>query len=151
MLQELIDGIRQQVARHQNREFLDGVMAACALVAGADGTVTFSERSRMDQVVGNLERLRVFDVHEATAAFNAHIEAMEESPVPGVAAAMQAVTTLADDPEAADLLVRICVAMSQADGRLDPAERRQIEAICTALDVPVPRAELDAFGLQGGA
>jgi tellurite resistance protein TerB len=150
MLQDLIDGIRQQIARYENREFLDGAMAACALVATADGTVSFSERSRMDQVVANLERLQVFDVHEATDAFNGHVEAIEDAPVPGVAQAMQAVTALADEPEAARLLVRICVAMSQADGRLDPSERQCIERICAELGVPVPRAELESFGPAAG-
>ena len=44
-------------------------MAACALVATADGHVTFSETVRVDQIVQILEQLKAFNPVEATDLF----------------------------------------------------------------------------------
>jgi tellurite resistance protein len=37
--------------RQSNRPFLKEVMAACTMVANAEGTISFAERVRLDQIV----------------------------------------------------------------------------------------------------
>jgi hypothetical protein len=60
----ILDGLNERIARHRNRDFLNAAMAAGALAAQADGTVTLSERYRIDGILARLERLRIYDPHK---------------------------------------------------------------------------------------
>ncbi len=61
----ILDGLNERIAQHRNRDFLKAAMAASALAAKADGTVTLSERYRIDDILARLERLRIYDPHKA--------------------------------------------------------------------------------------
>ena len=133
MLGSLKASIRKEVERHRNRPFLEATMAASALVAIADGKVTFSERHRIDQILENLEELRIFDVHEAIDLLNRHLERLGTSPRSGKTDALAAVTKIKDDPDAGRLLIKICVSISNADGDFSAAEHDQVDEICAQL------------------
>ena len=130
LLKGLRDGIRAELARHRNRPFLEAAMAASALVAAADGEISFSERQRMDQVLETLDDLRVFDVHQAVDLFNGFVDAMRDDMDEGVAKALKAVGRIAGNAEAMRLLVRICIAVARADGEFSDPERDRIHQIC---------------------
>src|SRR5262245_24432352 len=91
-------------------------MAACALVAVADGEVSFGERIRVDQILGALEALQVFDPHEAVNLFNDFAEQILASPQKGRERAIAALKAVADDPTKAALLVRIFLAICEVSG-----------------------------------
>lgn len=76
--------------RQSNRPFLEGVMAACAMVASADGTVSFAERVRIDQILQSLRRLQVFDPHEGINIFNDFTDQISEHPETGHETAFKA-------------------------------------------------------------
>ena len=133
LLANLMQGLQHQAERHRNRPFMEATMAACALVATADGTVSFSERHRVDQILERLDQLRVFDPHEAINLFDDFVEELKESPDAGRAAALERLTKIADDKDSSRLMIRICCAVSEADGDFSAAERQQIDAICRAL------------------
>lgn len=135
LLERLKGGIQAQAERHRNRPFLEATMAASALVAAADGTVSFSERHRVDQILESLDQLKIFDPHEAVNLFNDTLASLSETPDRGRDAALKQIARLAEDPEASRLMVRICCAISEADGEFSPPEWQQIEAICAALGV----------------
>lgn len=144
----LMQGLQNQAERHRNRPFMEATMAACALVATADGTVSFSERHRIDQILERLDQLRVFDPHEAMNVFDDFIQELQDNPEAGRRAALQRLAKVAEDKDSSRLMVRICCAVSEADGDFSTAERRQIEAVCRALGLtledsglsPQPRA-----------
>lgn len=129
----LMQGLQNQAERHRNRPFMEATMAACALVATADGTVSFSERHRIDQILERLDQLRVFDPHEAMNVFDDFIQELQDNPEAGRRAALQRLAKVAEDKDSSRLMVRICCAVSEADGNFSAAERRQIEAVCRAL------------------
>ena len=133
LLERLKGGIQAQAERHRNRPFLEATMAASALVAAADGTVSFSERHRIDQILESLDQLKIFDPHEAVNLFNDILASLAETPDQGREAALKRIARLAEDPEASRLMVRICCAISEADGEFSPPEREQIGIICATL------------------
>ena len=135
LLERLKDGIRSQAARHRNRAFLEATMAAAALVSHADGEVSLSERIRVDQILERLDQLKIYDPHLAVDLFNEVIDALDEAPDQGRETALARIKPMAKDPDAAHLVVRICCAVSEADGEFSPAERRTVEAICSTLGV----------------
>ena len=49
-------------------------MAASASIAIADGDVTFSERHRVDAILGRLDELSIFEPHTTIDLFNDYLE-----------------------------------------------------------------------------
>jgi len=137
-IRTLLDNIGEEIARRRNRPFLEASMAACALVATADGEITFSERSRLDEMVKSLDQLESFDPHEAVELFNQFAEPIAGSPEDIAEArrrARETVGRVASDSRLARLIARMGVAMSRADGHISPPELAEIDRICKILDL----------------
>ena len=134
-LRTLLTDYQAELERHRNRPFLRATMGACALVAMADGEVTFGERIRVDQILETLEALKVFDPHEGVNLFNEFTEAMLASPKDGRENAIKALQAMAGDQDTADLLVRICLAISEAEGEKSLVTQIEIVMLCGLLGV----------------
>jgi len=134
-----LDSLKQQYQTHlerqKNRPFLDGVMAACALIATADGEVSFAERVRVDQVLQTLEKLQVFDPHEGVDLFNEYTDLILEHPATGHETAFLAVEKIGRDPEAGPLMLRICLAVSESNGERHLADQIEIVTLCSRLGI----------------
>ena len=135
----LMTDYRTQLERHKNRPFLNASMAACALVAASDGSVSLGERVRVDQIFARLNALRVFDPHEAVDAFNEFAQEILRSPREGRAQALKAVEAMAGDSERAELVIRVCLALSEAGGDRSLVDQIEIVTLCSMLGVD-PRA-----------
>lgn len=131
----MFERFRLELQRYKRRPFLEAVAAACALVATADGEVSFSERARLDAVIESLSQLRLFDPHEVVNAFDENVKNLAEVEE-GVASLLKVIAAGTTDEGAADLLLRISVAMSLADDIESPDERGLIDDIGAALKLP---------------
>lgn len=132
----LADMFTEQVERHRNRPFLEGVMAACALIATADGDVNFPEEVRVDQILQTLDRLSVFDPHEGVDLFRDFAAEIMENPHEGHERALEAVARICGgDCEDGALLLRVCVAVSEADGNVSLAEQIEIVSLCSRFGI----------------
>jgi len=131
----LTDFWRARLERQRNRPFLKAVMAASALVAIADGEVTLGQRLRMDRILETLTRLRVFDPHEGVDLFNRYVEAILTSPKSGHTRAVNAIQAGAADDETKELLIRVCIAISEAGGPMGLVEEVEIVTLCSLLGV----------------
>ncbi len=145
LLDKLSESFLARSERARNRSFLDAAMAVSALVATADGEVSFAKRHRVDEVLENVTALKAFDVHAAIDLFKAFAEEINNRPDEGRARALKAVSAIAGDGEEARLLVRIACAVARADGRYSRPGITRIQEISETLGQTVP--ELD----QGGA
>jgi tellurite resistance protein TerB len=138
----LFDRLREAVLGHttrvRNRHFQDAAMAACALIAAADGTVSFSERVRLDQLLESLEALQAFDVHESVNLFNDYVAELKDHPESGTRRALSALHRMAEDPETAALLFRVACALTRADGEFSNSEKERLQSIADELNVPMP-------------
>jgi tellurite resistance protein TerB len=133
VLGSLITKYSTRLERQKNRPFLEGVMAACALVASADGEISFGERVRVDQILQTLEKLQVFDPHEGVDLFNEFTDLILEHPATGHETAFLAMEKVAREPETGALMVRICVAVSEASGGDRIADQIEIVTLCSRL------------------
>lgn len=144
MLSELIGELRSGLERMRHKPFLEASMAAAALVAAADGTVSLSERSRLDEILEGLDLLKLYDVHDAVELFNSHIAAIEADGTLGREAALEQVALVADDETEADLVLRIALAIGSADDILAPEEIDVLNRICTKLGL-IPDQYLEKY------
>jgi tellurite resistance protein len=142
VINSLREQIKDQLARRRNLPLLKGAMAASAIVAIADGSVSFGQRVRIDQILQTLEALKVFDPHEGVDLFNGFAGAIFASPQAGRATAMKAINAAAQDAETAILLIRIALAVSSSRREMALVERIELMSLCNRL-----RVEPDACGL----
>lgn len=139
-LHTLISNFQEGLERNRNRPFLRATMAACALVATADGKVSIVERVRVDQILETIEALKIFDPHEAVDLFNEFADAILESPHEGHDKALLALADAAGDEDTKALIVRICCAISEVkhdetDNVSFAADQIEIVSLCSRLGV----------------
>ena len=119
--------------RFKSQDTMDAVVAACALVAMADGQLDASERQKMTEFVTQSEELRVFDNQKVLSQFNLFVQKIERDQIIGRADAFKALGRIKSKPEVARLVARYCIAIGYADGNFDPNEQRVVREICFEL------------------
>jgi tellurite resistance protein TerB len=134
-LSSLMNDFQDHLERRKNRPFLSASMGVCALVAASDGEISFAERVRVDQILGTLKQLQVFDPHEGIDIFNAFTDDILADPRDGRARTWEAIMAGAPDAEARDLLIRMCLAISEANAETSLTDQIEIVSICGHLGV----------------
>jgi len=119
--------------RYKSQDVLDAVVAACALVAMADGYLDASERQKMIEFVHQSEELRVFDTNKVIQKFNLFVSRIENDRITGRAEAFRALGKIRTKPEIARLVARYCIAIGYADGNFDNNEKQMVSDICHEL------------------
>ena len=129
--------------KSQNRPFLRAAMAACAMVSISEGEVHFCDRIRLDQILNTLKKLKIFDPHEGVEIFNYFTEKIKTSPKQGHNEALAAVKDVATDKTTAELIVRLCLAISLSDSKTSMVEQIEIVSLCSLLGVDANTLGLD--------
>lgn len=119
--------------RYKSQDVLEAVVAACALVAMADGYLDASERQKMIEFVNQSEELRVFDTTKVIQKFNLFVSRIENDRMMGRAEAFRALGKIRTKPEIARLVARYCIAIGYADGNFDNNEKQMVSDICHEL------------------
>jgi len=114
---------------------MDAVVAACAMVAQADGWVTPDERTRMLDRMRNSPTIAFFGTDDVLALFEALHQRFERDLDDGAAAAEVAVARLRGQPGASRLLIETACSIAEADGGFDAEERAVILRLCKLLGV----------------
>jgi len=112
---------------------MDAVVAACALVAQADGWVTVEERQAMVRRMRTSPLVTVFDLDEIQSAFTVLNQRFDHDLENGEAHAEAAIAAMDNQPKFARLLVETACSITDADGGFDPAEWQAIVRICDLL------------------
>ena len=75
-----LGGLNLRIARHKNRDFLNAVLAASALATEADGTISFSERCRIDDILASLERIKMYDNDQIVRVLDGFLTELSVNP-----------------------------------------------------------------------
>lgn len=102
---------------------LDALIAACALVAQADGRVRREERQRMIDRMRRTPAVAVFGVQEVLLGFETLSDHLARDWEDGAAVAEAAVRRLAGKAGVSRLLIETASAVARADGDFDAEER----------------------------
>ena len=119
--------------RYKSQDVLEAVVAACALVAMADGYLDTVERQKMIEFVHQSDELRVFDTNKVIQKFNFFVSRIENDRMMGRAEAFRALGKVRTKPEIARLVARYCIAIGYADGNFDNNEKQMVADICREL------------------
>jgi len=135
----IIEKLQHDTARYWDKPFLKAAMAVCALASNADGTVSLSERYRVDGILNAVERLRVHDPHKAVDIMNDYLEQLRVDPEHWETVLRNKIARYAEDYKAARTLLRIAYLVISADDAVSPAEREEFDRICASLTVEKDR------------
>jgi len=124
--------IATEITKFKSKDLLEAIVAGCAMVAYADGTVKAEEKQKMMGYLQNSEQLRVFDTKDVIQKFQKYIEQFDFDIHVGTAEAMKAIGKFKGKPEA-QLVVRVCCAIGAADGNFDADEQTVVRRMASEL------------------
>lgn len=139
--------ITRQIVRLRDQTLLEGAMATGALVALADQRLSVEESIALQDVLANAELLQVHDPEFAMTLYTRHVDRIRSDFASGKQAALEAIARCAEDIDAAELIVRVGIAIAKADKVIEAAEIEVIEEICERIGV----VGLDTLGLAGSS
>ena len=110
-------------------------MAASALAAFADGSASRVERRRIGKFIVGLQHSRIRDGQAAIALLEDYLGQLKEDATAAETHLAEKIRAVASDRDAALLIARIVLAISQADDAFVYAEKLQFQEICALLDL----------------
>ena len=110
-------------------------MAACALVAYADGKVDDAERDLVRQSLHTLDMIKHMNEHNGMDFFDAMVANLKTNADRGSRTAMASIKAMKSRPNVALVIVGICHTVAGADGVIDAKEQAVIERIAGVLGV----------------
>jgi tellurite resistance protein TerB len=114
------------------------------VVSSKSGTTT--ETLALQAVLSNAEQLKLSDPDQALMLYTRHVDRIRRDFDAGKQEAMQAIGACRGDVEAAELILRVGVAIAKADRQFTASERSMIEEISRAVGIE----GLDMTDLVGG-
>ncbi len=127
------DMLHSRVEKYRDKTFLKAAMAASALTAYADGSVSVSERFKVEEILERLDRLHIYDTQKAVEKFEDYVRELEDETEQAEEVLLAKLERISEDREAADLIAQIAIEVSNADRYVNRAERMQLDLICKAL------------------
>ncbi len=122
-----------EMTKFKNRDFMEAVVAGCAIVAAADGTVSSEEKQKMVGYMQSSDELKVFRMEDVIASFTETTAKFEFDATIGKGEALRKIAKIKGKDGADRLLVRVCCAIGAADGDFDADEKAAVVSICKEL------------------
>jgi tellurite resistance protein TerB len=126
-------GLTDQVKKFKNKDFMDAIVAGCAMVAGADGKIDAAEKQKMAGYISRSDELKVFEMSDVIARFNHHAANIEFDAMIGKQEALKIISKFSSKNDMGRVIVGVCCAIGAADGDFDEQEKGAVRDICKAL------------------
>lgn len=134
-LKNFTEQAKGKLAQFNNNGFKNAVMAVCALVAAADGSVEPEERSKVAALIAKNELLSVFNPGELRDIFLAMCDkAGDEFERIDL---LNHVRKLGSNAEQADTALKIALIIANSDGDFAESEKKVVREICGVLKLPM--------------
>ncbi len=132
-LKDRIADLKAGAARYaRDRDFGEGVMAVCAMLAHADGDLEESEKKKVGQFIRSSDYLKDFDHTELLGYFDKFSREYEFDHDLGDDRCLKEIGQVNGD-EKRTLIARIGAAIAKADGEFEDAEKDAMRKVCRVL------------------
>jgi tellurite resistance protein len=118
----------------RQHDVLDALVAACALVAFADGKADAAERRKLIGMMRRLPTLEGFSKEDLDDEFSRNVQAFEEDVAQARETALAKVRALCPNEVEMRMLLRACDEIVHADGVALPQEYEALSSVGRALD-----------------
>ncbi len=133
---DVTQSMNSELKKFRSKDLLQAIVAGSTMIAYADGEVSASEKQKLMGYVRNSEQLSVFDTDKVIESFNQYLTRFEFDATIASGEALQKIAVFKGKPEA-HLIVRVCLAIANADGKFDSAEQQALDQICRSLDLDI--------------
>jgi len=120
------------IKKFEKRDLAQAVVNAAYLVAYADGECEASEKAKIEQVLRNQPSLAAF-TSEINAISATIVGQLDTNFKIGRRAALREIEDVKHDTREAEDVLDVAVAIAEADGEVEPEERKVLEEIASAL------------------
>jgi tellurite resistance protein TerB len=127
--------LKTKSGQFRNKEFANGSMAMCALIAAADGAIEPSERQKTAALISSNDVLTIFDANELRQKFDWYCDKLNQDFDFGKIEAIATIGKLKSKPEQARAVVSIGIIIGGADGNFDEHERTAVRDACFAVGI----------------
>ncbi|EQA0898014.1 TPA: tellurite resistance TerB family protein [Escherichia coli] len=121
-----------EIKKFEKRDLAQAVINAAYLVAYADGECEASEKAKIEQVLRNQPSLSAF-TSEINAISATIIGQLDTNFKIGRRAALREIEDVKHDTREAEDVLDVAVAIAEADGEIEPEERKVLEEIAGVL------------------
>ncbi len=133
MEKPLMDKLVYEARHYRNKDFLEAVMAVCALIALADDEFQAVERQRIFQAFARVPALRELDFHQALNILKAHVEALGRDGPAAKDMLYNKVGRMAGRHKRVRTLMRLAYLIILADDEVHEGELEEVRHICRLL------------------
>ncbi len=133
---DVTQSMNSELKKFRSKDLLQAIVAGSTMIAYADGEVSASEKQKLMGYVRNSEQLSVFDTDKVIESFNQYLTRFEFDATIASGEALQKIAVFKGKPEA-HLIVRVCLAIANADGKFDSTEQQALDQICRSLDLDI--------------
>ena len=127
--------LKTKTGQFKNKEFANGAMAMCALIAAADGSIDNAERAKVSALITSNDALKIFPAAELTQKFDFYAGKLQSNFDFGKLEATQTIAKLKSKPDQARAVIQIGIIIGGADGFFDDHEKAAVREACHALGI----------------
>ncbi|HEU0101340.1 MAG TPA: TerB family tellurite resistance protein [Mycobacteriales bacterium] len=127
--------LKTKAGQFKSKEFANGSMAMCALVAAADGKIDASERQKTASLIVSNDVLSVFPPDELRQKFDFYCDKLAKDFDFGKVEAVATIAKLKSKPDQGRAVIQIGIIIGGADGDFDQDERRAVKEACFAVGI----------------
>jgi tellurite resistance protein len=148
---EVFNKLKGILFKEDKEAILNAIIAACAITVYADKEIQNDELLKFcDLLINNefIKSLERFNIDAAVQQLNDYIDCLKSSYFIGIVYLVDKVKYV-NDPDIANLLVKICYLLSHADCKSHQYEDNAIIELCMVLKIEVPNFQ-DLFIIDQG-
>lgn len=132
---EMSSQLKTKAGQFKNKEFANGTMAMCALIAAADGTIDPEERRKTATLITSNDILSIFPPSDLRDKFDFYCDKLQKDFDFGKVEAIATVAKLKSKPDQARAVIQIGIIIGGADGNFDAHERAAVKDACFAVGI----------------
>ena len=133
--QQMSQQLNTKKSQLKSKEFAQGSMAMCALVAAADGSIDVVEQQKTTELITSNEVLSIFDPRDLREIFEKYADKLRADYQLGKVEAIQAIGKLRGKPDQARAAIQIGIIIGGADGNFDEHEQAAVREACNAVGI----------------
>jgi len=133
--QDMSSQLKTKTSQFKNKDFKNGTMAMCALIAASDGTIDQSERAKVAGLISSNDVLSIFPAAELRETFDNYCNKLTSDYDFGKVECIQAIAKLKPKQDQARAVIQIGIIIGGADGSFDENERVAVRDACFAAGI----------------
>ena len=133
--QEMSTQLKTKAGQFKSKEFANGSMAMCALIAAADGSIDASERQKTAGLIMSNDVLAIFPPDELKQKFDFYCDKLSSDYDFGKVEAVATIAKLKSKQDQARAVIQIGIIIGGADGTFDADEKKAVKEACFAVGI----------------